>query len=446
MRTNFLTLFFIGISLFNFAQLSTSPYSSYGLGEKGNMDHATFTGLGNSAITYFDSTVLNFYNPSTYNTLAQGQPIYSVGLSSRVSFYNQGDLKKINSTAYFDHFAMAFTLKKHFGLAFGLKPYTRKGYAVYDRVKAGTDSVKYSYIGSGNTSELFLGLSTNLIKYRNHTLSVGANLGYLFGTSTNERQSVLISTASTAIGGVDYNQLHVKSFHYDLGAFYQYILKEKHTFTLAATVEPSQRISATKDEYLYYGAIATPSSYDTLYANPDQKGHIQLATNYTLGFNYMLKLNDARKNHSIRNSTIAFHATYNATDWSNYSTSFDTATNLLSTSKLTFGVQYTPEASFLENSNQSSFLERMRYRAGFYQYTLPYAIQGKQISDQAITLGFGFPILSQRSASSINFGLSYGKRGSGYDTDLNEKYIGINFGLSIAPSNADRWFRKRKLD
>jgi hypothetical protein len=226
-----LTLFFVGISLFNFAQLSTSPYSSYGLGEKGNTDNAAFTGIGNSNITYFDSTVLNYYNPATYNTLAQGQPIYSLGLSSRVSFYNQGNLKKINATAYFDHFAMAFTLKKHFGLAFGLKPYTRKGYAVYDRIKAGSDSIKYSYLGSGNTSQLFLGLSTNLLKYKNSTLSVGANLSYLFGTSTNERQSVLISTATTQIGGVDWNQLHVKSFQYDLGAFYKYILKENHVFT-----------------------------------------------------------------------------------------------------------------------------------------------------------------------------------------------------------------------
>ena len=446
MRINFLTLFFVGISLFNFAQLSTSPYSSYGLGEKGNIDHAAFTGLGNSNITYFDSTVLNFYNPATYNTLAQGQPIYSLGLSSRVSFYNQGDIKKTNTTAYFEHFAMAFTLKKHFGLAFGLKPYTRKGYSIYDRVKAGSDSIKYSYIGSGNTSQLFLGLSTNLLKFKNSTLSVGANLSYLFGTSTNERQSVLISTATTEIGGIDWNQLHVKSFQYDLGAFYQYELKENHVFTLAATFEPSQKIAATKDEYLFYGAIATPSSYDTLYSNADQKGHLQIASTYNLGFNYLIKLSDARKNQSIRNSTLSVHATYSATDWTKYASSFDTASNLLATNKFTFGVQYTPEASFLDNSNQSKFLERVRYRAGYYQYTLPYAIQGNQISDQAVTIGFGIPVLSQRSASSINFGFSYGKRGSGIDTHLKEQYLGINFGLSIAPSNADRWFRKRKLD
>jgi hypothetical protein len=157
-------------------------------------------------------------------------------------------------------------------------------------------------------------------------------------------------------------------------------------------------------------------------------------------------LSDARKNQSIRNSTLSVHATYSATDWTKYSSSFDTVSNLLATNKFTFGVQYTPEASFLDNSNQSKFLERVRYRAGYYQYTLPYTIQGNQISDQAVTLGFGFPILSQRSASSINFGFSYGKRGSGIDTHLKEQYLGINFGLSIAPSNADRWFRKRKLD
>jgi hypothetical protein len=446
MRINFLTLFFVGISLFNFAQLSTSPYTSYGFGEKGNLDHAAFTGIGNSNITYFDSTVLNYFNPATYNTLAQGQPIYSIGLSSRVSFYNQGNLRTTNATAYFDHFAMAFTLKKHFGLAFGLKPYTRKGYSVYDRVKAGTDSIKYSYLGSGNTSQLFLGLSTNIVKYKNSTLSVGANLSYLFGASTNERQSTLISAAAAEIGGVEWNQLIVKSFQYDLGAFYKFELKNKHVFTLAATYEPSQKIAATKDEYLFYGAIGSPSSYDTLFSNPAQRGHLQIAPTYNLGFNYQLRFSDERKNNSIRNSSLDLHASYSATDWTKYSSSFDTTSNLLATTKFTVGIQYTPEASFLDNSNQSKFLERVRYRAGYYQYTLPYTIQGRQISDQALTFGLGFPILSQRSASSINFGFSYGKRGSGIDTDLKEQYIGINFGLSIAPSNADRWFRKRKLD
>ncbi|MEN9440746.1 MAG: hypothetical protein RLZ33_822 [Bacteroidota bacterium] len=446
MRINFLTLFFVGISLFNFAQLSTSPFSSYGLGEKGNVDHSVFTGIGNSTIMYFDSTVLNFYNPATYNTIGVGQPLYSLGLSSRMSFYKQNDITRLTTSAYFEHFAMAFRIKKHFGFAFGLKPFTRKGYEVYDRIKVGSDSMKYSYLGSGNTSQLFLGLSSNLLKIGNSTLSVGANLSYLFGTSTNERRSVIITTANTNIGGVDYNQLNIKSFHYELGAYYKYILKERHLFTLAATIEPTQKLKATKDEYLFYGIVDSPSSFDTLYSNSGQKGNVTLASNFTLGLNYTFNFSDLRKNQSTRKSSISLNASYNSLDWSKFNSSFDSTNSLLATSKFTVGIQYIPETEFLRSSNTSKFIERIRYRAGAYQYTLPYAMNNTQISDRGVTLGIGIPVVALRSASTINFGFSYGNRGTGIATDLNEKYVGINFGISIAPSVSDPWFRKRKLD
>lgn len=446
MRTNFLTLFFASISLINFAQITTSPYSSYGLGEKGNIDHAVFSGIGNSTITYFDSTVLNFYNPATYNTLGEGQPLYSLGVSSRTSFYQQNDVTKTGVSAYFEHFAMAFTLKKHFGLAFGLKPYARKGYEIYERIKAGSDSLKYSYLGSGSTSQLFLGLSSNLLKYKNSTLSVGANLSYLFGTSTNERRSQIISNATTVLGGVDWNQIGVKSFHYELGAYYAYLLRERHHFTLAATIEPAQNLKVTKNEYLFYGIVDTPSSFDTLYSNENQRGTLRIAPSYTLGLNYKFNYSDKRKNQSIRNSSISLNASYNGTDWSKFTNSFDSTSTLLATSKFTFGIQYIPEEQFINNANSSKFLERVRYRAGIYQYTLPYSVSGTQVKDQGVTLGFGIPVLALRSASTINFGMSYGTRSNGNANDLTEKYIGFNFGISIAPSIADRWFRKRKLD
>ena len=92
-----------------------SPYSSYGLGERGAFENATFTGLGLSNITYFDSTVLNYFNPATYNTLGDGQPLFSFGINSRLSFLEQNNVNEFKGNTIVDHFAMAFTIKKHFG-------------------------------------------------------------------------------------------------------------------------------------------------------------------------------------------------------------------------------------------------------------------------------------------------------------------------------------------
>ena len=112
---------------------------------------------------------------------------------------------------------------------------------------------------------------------------------------------------------------------------------------------------------------------------------------------------------------------------------------------MTFGIEYIPEAEFQLNTATTSFLARVRYRAGFYSYTLPYATNGQQVSDFGTTFGFGIPVAVQKSLSSINFGFSVGSRGVADQNAFKEQYYGINIGVSIAPG-ADKWFVKRKLN
>jgi hypothetical protein len=63
---------------------------------------------------------------------------------------------------------------------------------------------------------------------------------------------------------------------------------------------------------------------------------------------------------------------------------------------------------------------------------------------QMLTTGFSLPIISQRSVSSINIGVTFGERGK--TTGLSEKFIGVNFGVNIAPGSYDKWFKKYKID
>lgn len=448
MRFNLFTLLFVLCSANSFAQPSTnSPYSSYGFGEKNGNEHAIFTGLGNSTISYFDSTVLNLYNPATYNTLGQGQPLFSLGINARLSFYEQNGVEQFKATTQVDHFAMAFTLKKHFGLAFGIKPYAKKGYSMTERIAVGEDSVLYSYLGTGGINQAFIGLSSNIIKLKNTTLSVGSNLSYLFGTSTNERRSQLIDP-NNSDGGVDWHSTKITSFHYDIGAYFRQTLKQNHHFTVAAVIEPGQKLKATTDEYLFYGEIGDPNDYnDTLFSLVDQRGTINMPMISTLGFNYNFWFNDAKKNNTMRNSELALHINYSSTDWTKFSTSFNaTPSTLLSANRFSVGIQYIPERKFIENAVSSKFLEKIRYRIGFYQSMLPYSFGGEQLQDMGATIGFGIPILAQNSLSSINFGFAYGNRGTAVANSFNEQYVGINFGIILAPSNFDRWFRKKKLD
>ena len=91
MQNKFLSKLVIGLTFFtlllvqgySYSQItSTSPFSSYGLGQRDGLDHGIYAGLGTTTITYFDSTNLNFFNPASYNTIGKGQPIFSTGVSS----------------------------------------------------------------------------------------------------------------------------------------------------------------------------------------------------------------------------------------------------------------------------------------------------------------------------------------------------------------------------
>lgn len=430
---------------------ANSPYSSFGLGELGGLDHAVFSALGNSTITLQDSMVVNFYNPSSYNTLADGQPLFSIGLSSRISNYTENGLSYNNSVTAMQNLTIAFPFAKNFGLAFGLKPYSRRGYEFSSRTQINDDSLYYNYSGKGGISEVFVGFSANVINQKSTRLSLGGNAGYLFGTVSNLRKSGLIESSVVGTdyaGGVSSKSIRAGSFHYEIGLSFEQRIKEKHLIGVYAVIDPLQKIRGTYEEGLFFTSnINNPLGYDTLSFNDTLSGNITNIPTYTYGLKYTLNGKGRKGQTNELNSEISFHLTYSMSEWSKYNDRFDpNFTNTFhNTSKFTFGVQYTPETSFIANQTSTKYFHRMRYRVGTYYSTLPYESNGQQFKDFGTTFGFGFPVTIQKSLSSINVGFAVGNRSTSDSQALKENYYGINFGLSIAPGS-DRWFRKRKLN
>ena len=116
------------------------------------------------------------------------------------------------------------------------------------------------------------------------------------------------------------------------------------------------------------------------------------------------------------------------------------------TTRYGIGAQFAPHHDFLDRTGGAKYIYRIRYRLGFNYATLPIVVMNKQQSEMAVTAGFGFPIAIQRSSSSVNIGFTLGQRGDGVASSVNEKYLGINFGVTISPGVNDRWFRRFKID
>ena len=447
MRKTLLVFFLMFLGNITLAQkASNSPYSSHGIGETEGLENATVLGVGNARITMIDSTFLNFNNPASYNSLGKGQPLFSLGVSSRLSIYNEGDNSSFSPVTSLQHFALGFSFAKHFGLAIGIQPYSRRGYSFTQGAFVDVDSLTYSYDGTGSINKAFAGFSTDLLKFDSTRLSFGFNAGYLFGNVTNSRKAQL---ASSNQGGVGLKTYDIRSLHYDLGLYFKHQFNANHGIGVYATYDPLQNLNGTYTEEIYFATdVDNPNSYlDTNYYLTQEGGRLTNAPKLSYGFSYTYKLKDNNEVQRKYHPEVNVYGSYSTTDWSKYENAYSSDTvALLNTSKLSFGIQFTPEHDFNLNTAGTNFLSKVRYRAGFYQYTLPYSTGGEQVKDFGTTFGFGIPITVQKSLSSINFGFSVGKRGVSDQQQLNENYYGINLGVTIAPGNADRWFRKRTLN
>jgi hypothetical protein len=439
----FFLTFFLGVQ----AQTITSnTLSYYGIGERSIGNHSIYDALGTNNINLLDSAQLNFYNPASYSLMSSGNTLFSIGIYGRLSKYTNNDLEEFRFSSMADHFALGFKMRKRMGLSFGLKPFSSRGYSFTQKQFTGTDSIKYIYSGNGGIQDLYLGYSFAFIQKKQTKLSIGANASFLFGSIANERQSILID-ANTSSGGVGRNTLQLKAFHYEFATFFRQVIGKKHEVTLSAVIAPDQNLNARATEELYAAAnINTLSTYDTLdYIS--STGKIQLGLESKYGLAYQLSLPDWKRKTRSLHPLLTFLVSYNSTISGSHDFENLKPWPSISSSKLALGLQFTPEAKLYENISTLKALEKVTYRIGAYSALLPYlSANGNQYTEQALTVGFGMPILAQQGLSSLNFSMSAGKRGVNEPLSTSEEFLTFNFGLVISPSSFDRWFRKRKLD
>jgi hypothetical protein len=429
---------------------SSSPFSSQGIGEDGPLNDGQFSALGNAKSAVIDSIVVNTYNPASYAFLSKGQPLFAMGLASKVSNYSLNNSTARGTIVGLSQIALVIPLNKRLGIAGGLQPFARKGYSLGTNASLSTDSVYYSYIGSGSVSKVFAGLSYKLIATKRQDFAVGANLGYLFGGVSNERRAVLKSNAPA--GAVDITTFRMHSLTYNFGGAYRLKLDKKGNkqITLAGTFTPEQTYAANLDYGLFYGSDAgSQTTFDTLVPLVlDRSGTVTYPQSYSVGVNYTIRPNHEKL--QLKNPfQLALFLDYSATNWLNYSTTFTevTAPTFTNSTTMSVGFEYIPVVqNAVSTSGFKGFASQIRYRIGGYNAALPYTLNNRQIIENAVTLGFGIPLSGNKTNSSVNLSMLLGKRGTGTASDISERFYSINIGIVLSPSSYERWFKKYKLD
>jgi hypothetical protein len=443
-KLTYLFLFFLSLHAVSQKSIN-SPLSSYGLGEFNPINHGSFSALGNCFVTQSDSMNLNHYNPASYSFLGIGQPIFNINFAVRNSTFSENQEKFVSNHFAINDFALGIPFGKRFGIAFGLKPFANKGYEFSEKTLINKDTIKNTYSGKGSLNQSFLGFSVKILNKKTHKLAIGTNISYVFG-SVSDTRLAHITTLKT--GGASSKTLQMKSLHYDFGLNYVYKLKHNRVFQSGITYIPSQNMTSFNTTEIYsVFDVNNERSYDIL-SSVYEKGSYTRPTSTSFGLSYTYRPKIDSSFNKTKIPQFIFMGQFSNSNWSGVKNEVGHQLNVnyLNTISLSLGVEFTANFNYLERSKNSGYFSKIKYRTGFQYTTLPIELQNEQLSNTGITFGLSLPIISQRSVSSFNIGFVYGKNGNSQNTNLNEKYLGFNIGVNIAPGSYDRWFRKYKID
>lgn len=432
-----------------------SPYSRYGIGDLHGSNFAPNASMsgGQSAIyrSYWD---VNLTNPASLGKLRFAS--FQVGVDYRHSELSE---RSTGLTAQADngnlsYISLAFPITKsweimkdtlrreipiQWGMAFNLVPYSTVGYDVaIVRNFNGINDVEFNYTGEGNKYRVNW---SNGITYKG--LSVGANLGLLFGKLVN-RETINFQDATY---NYDYdNELSREEegvgFAWDVGLQYEYLLKSERR-----NVAGTENFSFDKKLVLgaYVGGVtdiitdvnvqyvrrAAFRPVDSIQNISGVEGKLELPLKVGAGIGYGRELG------------TLIGISYESEFWSTFRRDGQSSPNLADAHRVAVGIQIVPD--FADYNN---YFNRVRYRFGAHYGLDSRAIVAAdgnryQLVDYGLSLGAGLPMRPPKSKSILGFlnlGVDVGYLG--HPELIGDFYVKVNLGFAL---NASGWFNRAKF-
>lgn len=416
-----------------------SLLSRYGIGNLNPQSFASNSGMGGLTAAFRDKFHFNPFNPASLPTLRS--TAYEVGLFAKNTKVESNGSSNSGWSGNLNNIALGFPTYSvinevldrkprvwRWGMGMSLMPYSTVGYNINTITNApnanDTSTLTNYYVGSGGTYRAMLG---NGVSYKG--LSVGVNVGYVFGKISSIRQSIL--NDKIAVGYANYfdDNYSLKGFSWNAGLQYDITLDPKKSPTekgdrkhivLGVYGNPSTNFSTklNRNYQRVYGTLV-----DSITSFTDKAGSGVLPSEYTAGIMY--------ENGLLFKGGIE----YKSTKWSQY-------TNDAKPEALLDATLFSAGAEFILDKNKlKTEEEKIRFRVGFHTGSDPRSLGGEQVKNTAGTVGVCFPLRVGRGQqiSYMNVGLEYGQLKTKI---VSENYFRINLGFTL---NDNSWFLKRKF-
>ncbi|WP_179352183.1 hypothetical protein [Winogradskyella vidalii] len=399
--------FFVLNSYSQSNNLTSSPYSLFGLGVESNSGTGRNSGLGNTGISLEAKYGINLYNPASLASLTPNEFVFDFGGSIEYMQFTGDDLSEQNTTYNFTNISFGFNSGDNYGMALTLKPATNVGYSligIESNIEGSDEQFNTNIEGSGGLNEVRLDYGRNIAD----NLSVGIKASYLFG-KIEEDESIITTDSYLEIAETNY----YSGARLGLGA--QYDLSEKHHFGF--TVDFPTTLKGYKDvvigKYSNYAYTILEETEDESIDN----FHLPLQ----LGFGYSTKFNN-----------LLLSADYNKSFWSSTDQT-DAIGDYSNQDIYSFGASYAVDPTSYKYWKRVDFRMGLNYNSGYLK------VDDTKIDTYTASVGIGLPV-GRRSLLNISYAL--GKKGTTESILVKEYVNTLNINITLS----DLWFQKRKYD
>lgn len=411
------------------AQTENSPYSRYGLGDMLPLQNISSRGIGGVAAGYADVISVNFTNPASYAKLKRATFDFGLEIDSRTLrvFDPPRKYSAVSPIISYVQLGVPLSQKRNWGLNLGLKPITRINYSIQRAEKNPntSDSLNTLFEGNGGAYEVYAGTGFGI-----KNLSIGFNVGYLFGNKDYSTKRYVITPDSLFL----YPSQHMNNTSFgglfaNAGLQYTIRVNKEDMLRLGAFGRMKREFNASREEIVQtFQQDATTGEIDSIDVVLREKtsGKISYPASYGAGVMF------------YKGDRWLLGADYTQTKWSEYRF-FGTPDQVQDSWMFHIGGQILPNAAAAK-----TYWSRVTYRAGV-TYGQDYVyVDNKDLPIWGVSVGFGLPMRPPsytNQYSIINTSFEFGQRGNGANV-IRENFFKIGIGLTLS----DIWFIKRKYD
>lgn len=400
------------------AQTGNTAYSGVGYGLLTDKASGIQRSMGSVGVAMQNSRQINVMNPASYAAADSMTFLWDIGMDLSNTWSKEAKEKAYNLGGGLDYITAQFRIRPGIGMALGLLPYSNVGYTVSSEITNGVET----RLGTGGLSELFLGAGWQ--PFRN--FSIGANLSYLFGTTSN---STLVG-GTTGLQSAYERTMQVRDFNQHYGLQYRMNMRNGDYWVLGATYSP--QMSFHGHTWGQYYHLSTTTGTTTTVADLDTVGYTSMKGKYFRPHSYGVGLS------YTHDSRLTAEADFTFQQWSK--AKYQPITGF-EPENMKFNDRWRASVGMsIQPNNRGNYAQRMHYRFGAFYNRDYMQVQGNSVRDFGLTMGFSFPALGT-DKTLINLGFEWKHRNSSPVKLITENY----FNITLSVNFNEMWFFTRKI-